>query len=200
MRSVCLYGLVLKYRIFKLGGFIIKKVYNINDNYNFLFYLKNYKLFYTVVNPVLSLIQLINIFKFYINLVLTSKKLLVTVLLNKYLVSIPTNCISKSDFFLISNFFGGIFTNFFVFSWYLVHYKNLKLKVYPSLCIILHSGLQLGILSSLYNLAVPTIGFYDNNHKSDYITFPILLDHNVYILYFFIRLFLRLLYILKVKL
>lgn len=195
------YGLILKSRIFKLGGFIIKKTYKKLDNENLLFFFKNNKLSNIILNPALSLIQVLNVFKYYISFVLDSRNSVIAILLNRQVVTLPVNNFSKANYYTVSNFIGDLFSNFFVSSWFLVHSSNPKLRYYPALCLILNYEVMGWFLRSLYNLSVPTVGFYNNNNeKCNYLTFPLFLDCNVYILYFVLRLFLRLLYILKIKL
>lgn len=203
MKIIKLYNSILKTHLFKLGGFVIKKKIKfffkgLNNNIC-SFFIKKIKHSYSLLNPNLSLFQLTNIFKFYIDLILVNKDILIAAHLNKTIITLPTNSLSSINFFTISNFIGGLFSNKLASSWSVIENKVNNLKNFPSLGIIFNCKLQNVISKSFYFLGIPTIGFYNYKLKKNYLTYPIFLDNNVYILYFFLRLFLRLLYFFKFK-
>jgi hypothetical protein len=114
--TTLLYGLFLKQHLFKLGGFVVKKMYKNLDRNNIIFYIKNNKISNIIINPALSVIQLINVFKFYINFVITSNNSTISVLLNELVLSLPVNNLVKVNYYVVYNFIGDLFSNFFVSS------------------------------------------------------------------------------------
>jgi hypothetical protein len=135
-----LYGNILKVQLFRLGGFIIKKNSNtlVNNKYSFLLF-KDLFYEYLFIDPEYSLYQLINVFKFYTDLIIYKKKIIICSLIDNNFFFFSDYNISVSNYFLFNNSLGGIFTNYLGSLLSLLSNKsNVSLKL-PSLGIIFES-------------------------------------------------------------
>jgi hypothetical protein len=68
--------------------------------------------------------------------------------------------------------------------------------------IIFESRWSPSVFKELFDLGVPTLGLVGPSMRkhSKYITYPLYFKYNIYVLYFFLRLFFKILYMNKFKL
>lgn len=191
-----LYSSVLKTQLFKLSGFVLKK--NISGKNIPLLLFKKSSHSFIFINPTFSLFQLILVFQFYLNLLLYKKKVIIGSIINSFFFKF-SNYLFNNNFFLIEKSMGGLLTNKLGYSWTLL-LKKIVLDSYPSIMIIFDKDFSKA-LKEFFKLGIPTIGFVsieDYNFKN-YVTYPLYFQYNNHILYFFIRVFIRLLFVYRLK-